>query len=177
MAWASVVPPAWAASAMYLPTMYLSRSTRNRASSAPASERGTEAAVRTSVRHESTPASSPGASCETPSTAVTAAPICALDGVAPSVYLHFPDRFALLLATPLAEDIRPGTAIVQAMQSVITRCVDAGVVRAMDPYCATLCLWTSLHGLISMMAAQPHVPWPPREDLVNTLLSTYIVAD
>jgi len=80
------------------------------------------------------------------------------------------------VANPLPEDSRPGAAIVQSVQGVITRCIDAGVVKAMDPYCATLCLWTSLHGLISMITARPYVPWPPQEDLLNTLLGTYITA-
>ena len=80
------------------------------------------------------------------------------------------------VANPLPEDIRPGAAIVQSVQGVITRCIDAGLTPRLDPYCAALCLWTSLHGLITMIAARPYVPWPPPEELINTLLSTYIAA-
>jgi AcrR family transcriptional regulator len=76
--------------------------------------------------------------------------------------------------TPLPADIRPGAAIVQTVQNVITRCIDAGLTPRLDPYCAALCLWTSLHGLITMIAARPYVPWPPHEQLINTLLGTYI---
>jgi AcrR family transcriptional regulator len=149
-----------------------------------------------------------------------------------SIYLHFPDKFALLLAVyqrhfadlaerideavgaqtdperqlrsaamaywdfaaehpdayyvmftvpgtntvanPLPQDIRPGAAIIQAVQEVITRCIDDGLTPPLDPYCAALCLWTGLHGLITMIAARPYVPWPPHEQLLDTLLSTYI---
>jgi AcrR family transcriptional regulator len=152
---------------------------------------------------------------------------------ATSIYLHFPDRFSLLLAVyqrhfadlaerideaigahadpaeqlrgvttaywgfaaehpdayyvmfivpgtntianPLPQEIRPGAAIIQSVQEVITRCVDDGLTPPLDPYCAALCLWTGLHGLITMIAARPHVPWPPQEQLLDTLLSTYIV--
>lgn len=151
---------------------------------------------------------------------------------ATSVYLHFPDKFALLLAVyrrhfaelggqiaraiaehddpagqlraaalaywhfaeqnpsayyvmftvpgsnavaePLPDDIRPGIQIIQAMQEVMTRCIAAGLISDLDPYCATLCLWTSLHGLLTMIAARPHVPWPARDALLDTLLATYI---
>lgn len=152
---------------------------------------------------------------------------------ATSIYLHFPDKFALLLAVyqrhfadladrikraidehtdpaeqlraaataywrfatehpdayyvmftvpgtnsvanPLREDRRPGTVVIQAVQDVITRCVDAGRTAPLDPFRAALCLWTSLHGLITMMAARPYVPWPEPEDLLDTLLATYLI--
>ena len=78
------------------------------------------------------------------------------------------------VANPLPSESRPGAAIIKAVQDVITRCVDAGRTPALDPYCAALCLWTSLHGLITMMAARPYVPWPAPEALLDTLLSTYL---
>jgi AcrR family transcriptional regulator len=151
---------------------------------------------------------------------------------ATSIYLHFPDKFALLLAVyerhfddlahrveqaigahadpagqlraaalaywrfaedhpdayhvlftmagtastanPLPDGRRPGVAIILSIQDVITRCIDAGLTPVLDPYCATLCLWTSLHGLITMTAARPYVPWPAHEALLDTLLSTYL---
>ena len=80
------------------------------------------------------------------------------------------------VANPLPADRRPGAAIVLAVQEVIARCIQAGLTSALDPYCAALCLWTSLHGLITMMAARPYVPWPAPQALLNTLLSTYLTA-
>jgi AcrR family transcriptional regulator len=79
------------------------------------------------------------------------------------------------VATPLPEGIRPGAAVIQSVQGVITRCIEAGLTPRLDPFCAALCLWTSLHGLITMIAARPYVPWPPQEDLLNTLLDTYLI--
>jgi AcrR family transcriptional regulator len=78
------------------------------------------------------------------------------------------------MADPLPADRRPGAAIVLAVQEVIARCVQAGLTPALDPYHAALCLWTSLHGLITMMAARPYVPWPAPQALLDTLLSTYL---
>lgn len=75
---------------------------------------------------------------------------------------------------PIAVDERPGAAVVLAVQTVITECVAAGRVQPLDPYAATLCLWSTLHGLISLRDARPYVPWPPFDTLVDTVLATYL---
>lgn len=80
-------------------------------------------------------------------------------------------------ADPLPADRRPGAAIILAVQGVITRCIDAGLTPALDPYHAALCLWTSMHGQITMRAARPYMPWPASEDLMDTLLNTYLATD
>jgi AcrR family transcriptional regulator len=67
---------------------------------------------------------------------------------------------------------RPGAAVVQAVQDVITRCMETGDMARADPYTATLCLWAALHGLITLRAARPYVAWPSTEDLIDTLLAT-----
>lgn len=77
-------------------------------------------------------------------------------------------------ANPPPPEYRPGAALIRAIQGVITRCIDAGLTPALDPYHATLCLWTSMHGLITMMAARPYMPWPAAEILLDTLLGTYL---
>ena len=95
-----------------------------------------------------------------------------------------PDAYYVMFAVPpsnstgdpLPEEHRPGAAIVLAVQGVITRCIDAGLTPALDPYCAALCLWTGMHGLITMRAARPYLPWPALETLLETLLSTYLAA-
>jgi AcrR family transcriptional regulator len=89
-------------------------------------------------------------------------------------YVMFTVPGTTSVANPLDEDRRPGTAIIQSVQNVITRCIDAGRTPPLDPFRAALCLWTSLHGLVTMMAARPYVPWPEPETLLDTLLATYL---
>jgi AcrR family transcriptional regulator len=93
-----------------------------------------------------------------------------------------PDAYHVMFTVPSANDAaalipadrRPGAAVIAAVQAVITRCIETGATHPTDPYNATLCLWTSLHGLITMMAARPFVPWPPVDSLLDTLLDTYL---
>ena len=89
-------------------------------------------------------------------------------------YVMFTVPGTTSVANPLDEDRRPGTAVIQSVHDVITRCIDAGRTPPLDPFRAALCLWTSLHGLITMMAARPYVPWPEPESLLDTLLATYL---
>jgi AcrR family transcriptional regulator len=71
-------------------------------------------------------------------------------------------------------DQRPGAAVVRTVQNVITECMAAGLLHPADPYQATLCLWSAVHGLISLRSARPQVPWPPLDDLLDTLLASYL---
>lgn len=92
-----------------------------------------------------------------------------------------PDAYHVMFTVPVTEantrlpvERRPGTGLILVVQDVITRCIDAGLTPALDPYCAALCLWTSLHGHITMRAARPYLGWPAPESLLDTLLSTYL---
>jgi AcrR family transcriptional regulator len=71
-------------------------------------------------------------------------------------------------------DQRPGADVIRTVQSVITECAEAGLLHTADPYQATLCLWAAVHGLIALRAARPQVLWPPLDDLLATLVATYI---
>jgi AcrR family transcriptional regulator len=94
----------------------------------------------------------------------------------------YPDVYYVLFTLPgitgrqddVPDDERPGTTLIQQVQGVVSECVAAGVIHRVDPYQATLCLWASLHGLISLRINRPQVPWPPFDALVDTLLSTIL---
>ncbi|MEV6040512.1 TetR/AcrR family transcriptional regulator [Nonomuraea sp. NPDC052116] len=75
---------------------------------------------------------------------------------------------------PLPDDERPGLAAIEITQNVFKACADAGLARTPDPYLATLCLWGALHGLLTLRAARPTVPWPPLNTLVDTLMATHL---
>ena len=90
------------------------------------------------------------------------------------VMFSMPGSTARLAEMPVAQ--RPGYQVIQAVQRVITASVEDGRTVVGDPYSATLCLWSALHGLITLRAARPHVAWPPLETLVDALLTTQFVA-
>ncbi|MFI7132115.1 TetR-like C-terminal domain-containing protein, partial [Nonomuraea sp. NPDC050153] len=71
-------------------------------------------------------------------------------------------------------DDRPGLAAIEITQRVFKACTDAGLTKITDPYLATLCLWGALHGLLTLRAARPTVPWPPLDTLIDTLMTTHL---
>ena len=89
------------------------------------------------------------------------------------VMFSVPGSTARLDEMPVAQ--RPGYRVIQAVQQVITTSMEDGGTVAGDPYSATLCLWSALHGLIMLRAARPHVAWPPVETLIDALLTTQFV--
>jgi AcrR family transcriptional regulator len=91
------------------------------------------------------------------------------------VMFTVPDTTGPRRARPvIPADQRPGAAVIQSVQNVITECIDAGLIHPTDPLNTTLCLWAALHGLITLRDARPTFPWPPLDALVDTLLTTYV---
>jgi hypothetical protein len=92
-----------------------------------------------------------------------------------------PDTYHVLFGLPGATSApggtRPGAAVLDVVQQVITECMDAGLIRSGDPLAVSLCLWASLHGLITLRAARPQVPWPGQDALIDTLLANMFCAE
>jgi AcrR family transcriptional regulator len=90
----------------------------------------------------------------------------------------YPDTYQVLFtmpaATPASGTPGPGTAILEIVRLVIAECMDAGLVHSGDPYEVALCLWAALHGLITLRAARPQVPWPKPDALIDALLATML---
>jgi AcrR family transcriptional regulator len=89
-----------------------------------------------------------------------------------------PDTYQVLFTMPAARPASgtpgPGTAILEIVRLVIAECMDAGLVHSGDPYEVALCLWAALHGLITLRAARPQVPWPKPDALIDALLATML---
>jgi AcrR family transcriptional regulator len=93
-----------------------------------------------------------------------------------------PDAYYVMFSAPgrtdppggYPESGRPGVALIEAVQQVITECMAAGLMHPGDPYDATLCLWGAMHGLITLRAARPQVPWPSQSELVDSLLASLL---
>ncbi|NUR87110.1 MAG: TetR family transcriptional regulator [Nonomuraea sp.] len=94
-----------------------------------------------------------------------------------------PDAYQVMFIVPgaepppgkqITETERPGLPAILAVQRVLAACADAGVSSTRDPYLATLCLWGALHGILALRTARPTIPWPPLDDLVNTVVETHL---
>jgi AcrR family transcriptional regulator len=49
---------------------------------------------------------------------------------------------------------------------VVERCIAAGAFAPGDAFVMSCGLWTAVHGVTSLLIANPHFPWPPIDDLV-----------
>ncbi|MFI6393873.1 TetR/AcrR family transcriptional regulator [Nonomuraea sp. NPDC050540] len=52
------------------------------------------------------------------------------------------------------------------MVAVVERCVESGILRG-DPRRLALTLWSSMHGCVALVLAQPGFPWPDVDELVD----------
>ncbi|MFC5829575.1 TetR/AcrR family transcriptional regulator [Nonomuraea insulae] len=74
----------------------------------------------------------------------------------------------------ITSEERPGLPAILTFQRVISACADAGIAKITDPWPATLCLWGALHGILSLRAARPTLPWPPMDDLIDAIVATHL---
>ncbi|MCC5947927.1 MAG: TetR/AcrR family transcriptional regulator [Nitriliruptoraceae bacterium] len=86
-----------------------------------------------------------------------------------------PGGYALLFSsrreTLLSPDGPSGTEAFDALAGGIAGCQQAGVARDGDPQRMAMLVWAGLHGLGSLIGARPTIAWPPREQLVDDLLT------
>ncbi len=63
----------------------------------------------------------------------------------------------------------------RGLKSVIDAVVAAQrehLIRNVDPFELALLLWSSVHGIVSIRIAKPHMPWPPIEQQLNFFFET-----
>ncbi len=56
----------------------------------------------------------------------------------------------------------------------VERCLAAGRFRPAEPRIVAAGLWTTVHGITSLLIAKPNFPWPPRDVLLNHLMDTVL---
>lgn len=96
--------------------------------------------------------------------------------------VEYPDAYYVMFSMPgivgppddLPVEQRPGTLAMMLVQDVVAECVEAGVIHQVDAFQGMLCLWGSMHGLIALRTNRPHMPWPPVEDLADTVLAALL---
>ena len=75
------------------------------------------------------------------------------------------------LAAP-GESSEAGVTALLHFVDAVRRCVDTGAFAARDPMLIALQLWTVVHGLVSLVICEQGFPWPPVDDLVESVLAT-----
>ena len=119
-----------------------------------------------------------------PARAEQAQPVSALYAVC-RAYLDFaaahPNLYRVLFERHRREIVEPGTTgadvatIVGAdaygvLLDAVRACVAAGDSGGSSAEAATIRVWVSLHGLVSLRASLPWFPWPPRDTLMDELV-------
>jgi AcrR family transcriptional regulator len=68
----------------------------------------------------------------------------------------------------------PGRSCFKHLVEAMQRCVDSGAFTEVDARVATLALWSSLHGLTSLLITFPNFDWGEVEGLVDVALDVQI---
>jgi AcrR family transcriptional regulator len=76
-----------------------------------------------------------------------------------------------LTDTPPGELSRlPGLTAFGGVVEAVARCMDAGSIVDGDPFLVATNLWTSVHGVTSLLIARPDFPWPDLDRLMTLVL-------
>lgn len=76
--------------------------------------------------------------------------------------IDHPVQYRVLLMRPAIHENEAADACFRLMTEAVSACVDSGLLQG-DPRTLALQLWSAVHGAVSLIIAQPHLPWP--EDL------------
>ncbi len=93
--------------------------------------------------------------------------------------LENPVQYRILFMSPgvgdaVGEDgTRPGALAFTHLVDAVWRAIDAGALRPdLDAYMTATGLWTSMHGITSLLIARPAFPWPDTEELIDHVCTT-----
>ena len=90
--------------------------------------------------------------------------------------LQHPNHYRFMFLTPNKnhdlEEESPGHRSFGLLRSVVARAVASGRFRTVDPDLAAQVLWSSLHGVVSLLITlrPQHWPTPPAQDLVDQVI-------
>lgn len=96
--------------------------------------------------------------------------------------VDYPDAYYVMFSMPgiadypadMVEGQRPGAEVATLVTDVLADCIEAELVHRVDRHQAMVCLWATLHGLITLRASRPQFPWPPPAALVDTALASLL---
>ena len=92
-----------------------------------------------------------------------------------------PEHYRLLMMTKTDdphEDIadlqKQGAVAFQHLIGAVSRCIDSGAFREMDPYVTSIVVWAAVHGFTSLLVTAPNFPWPDLEETIDALLDSHL---
>ncbi|MGH2757780.1 MAG: TetR/AcrR family transcriptional regulator [Actinomycetota bacterium] len=93
--------------------------------------------------------------------------------------IEHPEAYRLLMMTLKDGHIddpgmEAGRDAFMHMVEAVDRCVKAGALGDVDPYEASLILWSGIHGLTSLFISFPNFEWGKRAELADHLLDVLI---
>jgi len=77
--------------------------------------------------------------------------------------IDHPVQYRVLLMRPAIQENKAADACFRLMVEAVSACVDSGLLHG-DPRTLALQLWSAVHGAVSLVIAQPHLPWPENLD-------------
>ncbi|MDP9121038.1 MAG: TetR/AcrR family transcriptional regulator [Acidobacteriota bacterium] len=92
--------------------------------------------------------------------------------------LAHPHHYQLTFMTPPHEPLdlgrreQIGQEAYQRLRQLVASCLDERRRAAVDPDVASQMIWTSVHGLTSLLIARPDFPWAEREELIEGVVRT-----
>jgi AcrR family transcriptional regulator len=73
--------------------------------------------------------------------------------------IEHPVQYRVLLMRPAIHANTAADACFRLMTEAVSASVDSGLLHG-DPRTLALQLWSAVHGAVSLIIAQPHLPWP-----------------
>lgn len=70
----------------------------------------------------------------------------------------------------------PGTPAFAVLAGAVAAALAAAGRRDPDPRTAAASLWAWLHGVVVLRADRPAFPWPPIDDMLDTLVAQFLAA-
>jgi AcrR family transcriptional regulator len=78
------------------------------------------------------------------------------------------------LAGDSPDESEAGHAALLHFVEAVRRCIDVGALGPADPFLTALTMWTGIHGLVSLMICEQGFPWPPVDELVESVLDMLV---
>jgi len=86
--------------------------------------------------------------------------------------LEHPEQYRFLFMSPAPEWTMKDKRVDHLagfgrLVNVVESCIAAGALAPGDAFAMSCGLWTAVHGVTSLLIANPHFPWPPIDELVS----------
>lgn len=83
-------------------------------------------------------------------------------------------RFAFMLRPPVEKRPYKVHGAFEALRYIVRRCVEEKRFRAVDVETTAQALWTSVHGITSLLIQRPTFPWVPKKVLIAQVIDAAI---